>query len=253
MLLENKVAIVTGGGGAIGRAICMKLAEEGAKVAVFDLFEEGAAKIADEINNTTSIGEARAYAVNVGDYEMVAESVEKVYKHFGSIDILVNSAGGSAREKMTEFYKQSIDVIHEMLQVNLMGALYCTRAVSPYMVEAKHGRIVNITSIVAKGGLQKCAEYGAAKGGILSAMKSLAIELGPYNITVNCVSPGRVERDKVENEQDFAHRYSVMNRVCTQNDIAHAVLFMVHPESDYITGQELVVDGGRSLGLKGSI
>lgn len=249
MPLDNNVAIVTGGGGSIGRDICLKLAGEGARVVAFDLLQSSADAVADELKQAGS--EGMACAVDVGDYNAVDNAVAGVYRRFGRIDILVNCAGGSAREKMTEFHKQDIEVIHWMLNVNLLGALHCIRAVSPYMIEARHGSIVNVTSIVAKGGKKGCAEYGAAKGGIIAASKSLAIELGPHNITVNCVSPGLVQRTGVDDEEAFAHRYSVMNRICTQEDVARAVLFLVQPESDIITGQELAVDGGRSLGLRG--
>ncbi|MDF3129115.1 SDR family NAD(P)-dependent oxidoreductase [Kiritimatiellaeota bacterium B1221] len=250
MKLKEKVAIVSGGGGAIGRAVCLKLAEAGAKIAVFDLYQESADKVAKELE---SIGcSSLPCAVDISQYESVHETVKQVHQHFGRIDMLVNCAGGSARERMAEFHEQSIDVIHEMLQVNLFGALHCIRAVSPFMVEAKQGNIVNITSIVARCGARKCAEYGAAKGGLIAATKSLAIELGPHNININCVSPGRVERTLPEDELAFAQRHSVLNRICTQDDIAETVLFMMQPGASYITGQDLAVDGGRSLGLRGS-
>ncbi len=250
MILEDKIVIVSGGGGAIGRAVCLKLAEAGAKIAVFDLMQESAGKVVEEL--TDKGAEALPYAVDVGKYEDVCEAVKHVHDHYGKIDILVNCAGGSAREKMAEFHEQTIEVIHAMLQVNLFGALHCIRAVSPYMVEAKQGNIVSITSIVARGGARKCAEYGAAKGGLIAATKSLAIELGAHNININCVSPGLVERTAPEDERAFAQRHSVLNRICTQDDIAETVLFMVQPGASYITGQDLAVDGGRSLGLRGS-
>jgi 3-oxoacyl-[acyl-carrier protein] reductase len=249
MKLSGKTAIVTGGGGAIGKSICLKLAGEGANVAVFDHQKECADKAAKE---TMQCGvEAETYAVDVSRYDAVEENVKKVYQRFGHIDILVNCAGGSARDKMAEFHEQSIDVIHWMLGVNLYGALHCIRAVSPYMVETKKGTIVNVTSIVARGGARRQVEYGAAKGGIIAATKSLAIELGQHNVNVNCVSPGLVSRTQIDDEDQFARRHSFMTRICTQNDVAHAVLFLALPESAYITGQDLAVDGGRSLGLKG--
>ncbi|WFB36863.1 SDR family NAD(P)-dependent oxidoreductase [Kiritimatiellota bacterium B12222] len=250
MTLKDKVAIVSGGGGAIGRAVCLKLAEAGARIAVFDLRQESADSVTKELESKGS--SALPCAVDVSNYESVSETVKQVHQHFGKIDILVNCAGGSAREKMAEFHEQSIEVIHNMLHVNLFGALHCIRAVSPYMVEAQQGNIVNITSIVARGGARKCAEYGAAKGGLIAATKSLAIELGPHNITINCVSPGLVERTPPKDERAFAQRHSVLNRICTQDDIAATVLFMLQPGASYITGQDLAVDGGRSLGLRGN-
>lgn len=249
MSLQNQVAIVTGGGGAIGRAICLKLAGEGASLAVFDLGEAAAAKVAGEVR---ALGvAAEPFAVDVSDFAAVEAAVGRVHQRFGRIDILVNCAGGSARGKMAEFHRQSIEVIHGMLHVNLFGALHCIRAVSPYLVEAKRGAIVNITSIVARGGMKGSAEYGAAKGGIIAATKSLAIELGPHNVTINCVSPGKVQREAVADPAAFAHRFSFVNRICTQDDVARAVLFFVQPGADFITGQDLAVDGGRSLGLRG--
>jgi len=249
LMLEQQVAVVTGGGGAIGGAICRALAGAGARVAVLDINLEIAGARASEL---TALGqEAVAYGVDVGNYEQVHAIMADIHKRFGRLDTLVNCAGGSAREKMTAFHKQSVDVIHSMLNVNLLGALHCIRAAAPYMVEARSGRIVNITSIVARGGRKNCVEYGAAKGGVIAATKSLAIELGPENITVNCVSPGIVLRTALEDEAGHARRHSYRTRIGQADDIARAVLFLCLPESDYITGQDLAVDGGRSLGLKG--
>ncbi|NLW50703.1 MAG: SDR family oxidoreductase [Candidatus Brocadiaceae bacterium] len=249
MSLTEKVAIVTGGGGAIGRAICRHLAGDGARVAVFDVTSQAAERTVDMLRETGNGG--AAFAVDVRCYEAVAAAVDQVLRRFSRIDILVNCAGGSARDKMALFHEQSLDVIHDMLSVNLVGALHCIRAVSPLMVAAKQGAIINVTSIVARGGKKRCVEYGAAKGGLIAATRSLALELGAHNVTVNCVSPGLVQRDPIEDAAAFAHRFSAVNRVCTQDDVARAVLFLAQPESDFITGQELAVDGGRSLGLKG--
>ena len=249
MSMRDRVAIVTGGGGAIGRAICLKLAGEGARIAVFDLVGDAAAKVADEVRGRG--GDTEGFAVDVSQYGAVEAAVGGARRRFGRIDILVNCAGGSARGKMTEFHRQSMEVIHGILHVNLFGALHCIHAVVPHMLEAGRGAIVNIASVVARGGRKHTTEYGASKGGIIAATKSLAIELGPHNITVNCVSPGKVEREAPKDQAAFARRYSVMNRVCTQDDVARAVLFFAQPEADLITGQDLAVDGGRSLGLRG--
>ncbi len=248
MKLEGKCAIVTGGGGAIGRSIVRRLASHGAKIAVFDIDENSAGNAAREIPEG---GKAMYLGVDVSNFDSVMKSVEKVVAEFGSADILVNSAGGSARGEMRVFHEQKIEVVNSMLGVNLFGALHLIRAVSPYMIRENGGRIINITSIVALGGMRACTEYAAAKGGILAATKCLAIELGQHNVTVNCVSPGKVERRKLEDEKAFAHRFSCVNRICTQDDIASMVEYLAMPEADCITGQNFVVDGGRSLGLKG--
>lgn len=249
MSLESNVAVVTGGGGAIGRAICLHLAAAGARVAVLDLKHEAAEAVAGEL--VKAGGDAQAYAVDIGRYEAVEATIAAIRERFGRLDILVNCAGGSAREKMTAFHLQSVEVIQWMLGVNLMGALYCIRAAAPHMVAARRGTIVNVASIVARGGRRGCVEYGAAKGGLIAATKSLAIELGPHNITVNCVSPGIVSRVAIGDEAAHAQRHSCVNRICKPDDIARTVCFLAQPESDFITGQDLAVDGGRSLGLKG--
>ncbi len=249
MRLKNKTAIVTGAGGAIGRAVSLKLAGEGSRIALFESNKESSYRLSRELESCGN--EPVLCHVDVSDYDSVVPAVERVFERFGTIDILVNCAGGSARGKMTEFHNQKIEVIREMLGVNLFGALHCIHAVIPYMLKAESGSIVNVTSIVALNGKRQCAEYGAAKGGIIAATKSLAIELGKHNININCVCPGLVSRTRPENEDELARRFSYVNRICTQGDIAHAVLFMLLPESDFITGHNLVVDGGRSLGLKG--
>lgn len=248
--LTGQCSIVIGGGGAIGRAIALGLAKEGASVAVVDANAPTAQAVADEIRAMG--GQSLGLAVDICQYDAVEQMVRTVREKLGSIDILVNCAGGSARRRMQPFKDQSIEVIDWMLDVNLRGPLYCIRAAVGDMVEKQRGRIINIASNVATGGWFKCVEYGAAKGGILSATRSLAMELGPLNITVNCVSPGLIQREgeKPADELAFAQRTSFVNRIGTQEDIARMVVFLALPESDFITGQNYIIDGGRSLGLK---
>ena len=249
--LQDKVAIVVGGGGAIGRAIALKLSAEGAKVVVIDMMQDSADKVAREIRELG--GESAAQALDITCYDKVKEVIDGMAGHFGRLDILVNSAGGSARQKMALYHELPPEVLDWMLAVNLHGPLYCIRAAVNHLIRQNYGKIVNISSIVAGGGMAKCVDYAAAKGGIIAATKSLAIELGRYNINVNCVSPGKVQRSTDELDMAaFSKQYSYVNRICTQEDIADMVLYLTVPESDYITGQNFVVDGGRSLGLKGS-
>ena len=251
MKLEGKVALVSGGGGAIGRAIALKLAVEGADVAVLDINSDAAGAVAKEVR---ALGvRSSAYAVDIRDYAAVKACVDAVAETLGGIDIVVNSAGGSARKKMDLFEKIDIDVFDWMLDVNLRGPMYIIHAALPHLIKRRHGKIVNIASIVALGGKAKCVDYAAAKGGLLAATRSLAIELGKHNINVNAVSPGLVQRpgEMPADPAAFAHRFSCLNRLCTQEDIANAVMFLASPESDYVTGQNYVVDGGRSLGLRG--
>ena len=249
MKLKNQIAIVTGGGGAIGGAIARQLASEGAEVVLFDIRAEFAAKNAAPIIKAGGVAES--VGLDITNADEVSTAVEDVVSRHGRIDILVNCAGGSARGKMKLFHEQSLDVVREVLAVNLYGALYCIHAVARHMVAARSGRVVNIGSAVAVQGLGRCVDYSASKGGIISATRSLAKELGPFGITVNCVSPGLVQRTAVADEAEFARHNSYVNRICMQDDVARAVLFFALPESDIITGQDLAVDGGRSLGLRG--
>ena len=249
MKLKGKTAIVSGGGGAIGRAIALKLAGEGANVAVLDIREDVAQAVSDEVRALGVKG--TAHALDIRNYEAVRTCIDGIAGAFGGIDIIVNSAGGSARSRMNLFEKIDIEVFDWMIDVNLRGPMYIIHAALPHLIKRNAGKIVNISSIVAIGGKAKCVDYASAKGGIIAATKSLAIELGHYNIHVNAVSPGLVQREMPLDPEAFAKRFSVLNRIGTQDDVANIVLFLTSPESDYVTGQNYVVDGGRSLGLKG--
>jgi 3-oxoacyl-[acyl-carrier protein] reductase len=247
MSLQGKAAIVTGGAGYIGGAICKQLAAQGAKVAVFDL-DLGRAESA-----ASDLQEAKAFGVNLTDAVAVRTAVAEAARVFGGIDLLVTCAGGSARSRIRPFAAQDMGVIREVIEVNLFGTLHVIHAVAPLMIERKRGRIVNIASIVALGGMARCAEYGAAKAAIIAATRSLAMEFGPHNININCVSPGKVQRpdELPANQEEFARRYSCLNRICCAEDVAELVLFLLSDKADYITGQNYIIDGGRSLGLKG--
>lgn len=251
MKLEGKTALVSGGGGAIGRAIALKLAGEGANIAVLDIQQEAAAKVAEEVR---ALGVSSAsYAVDIRNYEAVKACIDGIAETFGGIDIVVNSAGGSARSRMDLFEKIDIEVFDWMIDVNLRGPMYIIHTALPHLIKKNAGKIVNISSIVAQSGNAKCVDYSAAKGGIIAATKSLAIELGKYNINVNAVAPGLVQRagEMPEDPVAFAHKFSCLNRICTQEDVANVVMFLASPEADYVTGQNYIVDGGRSLGLRG--
>jgi len=251
MKLADKVAIVTGGGGAIGRAIALKLAAAGADIAVVDANAETAEQVAAEVRRLGRRGLAQT--MDIRSYEAVTAGVNAIAETCGRLDIVVNSAGGSARSRMGRFESLDIEVFDWILDVNLRGPMYIIRAALPHLIQRNAGKIVNIASIVALGGKAGCVDYSAAKGGLLAASKSLAIEVGRYNINVNCVSPGLVQRPGQipADEAAFAKRHSYLNRICTQDDIAEALLCLASPESDFITGQNVVVDGGRSLGLRG--
>ncbi|MEX2606117.1 MAG: SDR family NAD(P)-dependent oxidoreductase [Kiritimatiellia bacterium] len=250
MKLKNQIAIVTGGGGVLGGAIARKLAAEGAKVVLFDIRAEFAGKNAESV--AALGGVAEAVSLDITDAEAVRRTVDELHTRHGRIDILVNCAGGSARSRMKAFHEQSLDVVRDVIAVNLFGTLNCTHAVAHHMVAATSGNIVNIGSAVGVQGLAGCVDYAASKGAILSATKSLAKELGPLGINVNCVSPGQIPREQPADPEAFARQHSFLNRIGTADDIASLVCYLTLPEASFITGQNHIVDGGRTLAMQGS-
>ncbi len=248
--LENKVAIVTGGSGAIGSAICFRLASEGAFVFVAGRNKENLDSVVNQICNNG--GKAQSIQLDVTKYDDIKEKFEYIFNKCGHIDILVNNAGGSARERYNKIVDQDVNVIDNILDINLRGSILCCKEIARYMIDNKYGRIVNIGSTVGVGGLTGFSEYGASKSGIIGFTKSLAMELAKYNITVNCVSPGITNQilwDKFIEDIPNDNK-SYINRKGKTDDIANAVEFFCREESEYVIGQNLIVDGGRSLGLK---
>lgn len=252
--LKNRVAVITGGGGYIGAGIAAMLAESGARTAVVDIRETIAQQACESIRQAG--GDAAAWTCDITNYDDAERIMGEIAAQFGGIDILVNAAGGSARSQIAEFHQQDIRVVKAVIDLNLYGTLNCIRAAVPYLIAANYGKIVNIGSTVGVGGLAGCVDYAAAKGAIFAATKTLAMELGKFNITVNVVSPGIVQRPEEartgEALAELVQRKSWVVREGRRADIAHMVCYLCAPESDYITGQNVIVDGGRSLGLKGS-
>jgi NAD(P)-dependent dehydrogenase (short-subunit alcohol dehydrogenase family) len=248
MKLSGKTAIVTGAGGSIGRAIAVKLAAEGASVAAVDINLETAEETATIIRDAG--GKALALQTDVCDRATITDMVDQVLERFAHIDILINTAGGSARKECSLFHKSKAEVLDRIIDINLKGPLFCTRAIIEHMVNRKQGKIINIGSIVGVQGLEWVVDYSAAKGGIIAFTKALAKEVGPYGINVNCVSPGLVPRPDENPER--AQRSNYLGKVCKPEDVAELVLFLATDSADYITGQNYIIDGGRSLGMKGS-
>lgn len=250
--LDGKVAVITGGSGAIGRACAFRLAAEGAKVYVCGSRPTSAQPVVDEI--IAAGKKAVAIQLNVLD----AISIEETFKNIaneneGHIDILVNSAGGSARGKANNVVEQDVDVFDEILNINLRGAMICAKEAAIFMIANKYGRIINITSVIGLQGKAGFSEYAASKGGSIVFVKSLAQELGRYGITVNGVAPDIVQRGEVT--MDAMERLGNTNWMRTfgkPEDISAVVNFLCKEEASFITGQNIAVDGGRSLGLKES-
>lgn len=248
--LKGKVAVITGGSGAIGRACAFRLAAEGAKVYVCGSKPESAKPVAEEITAAGNL--AISKQLNVLEAEIISSVFNDIAaENDGHLDILVYSAGGSARGNANTIVNQDVSVIDDVLNVNLRGAMICAKEAAKYMINNKSGRIINITSVIGLQGKAGFSEYAASKGGSIAFIKSLAQELGTYGITVNGVAPGIVKRGVLMyNSLEHLGKTNWMNSFGKPEDIAAAVYFLCKEEASFITGQNLAVDGGRSLGLK---
>lgn len=252
MRLKGKVAIVTGAARGIGRAIALRFAQEGARVAVADVRREDGLRTVQMIEDTG--GEATFVATDVSDGGQVQAMVETVLARWGTVDILVNNAGICPFE---EFLTMPEALWDQVLDVNLKGYFLCSQAVARVMVERGiKGRIIAVSSISAEFGGSTQAHYCASKAGINLLVKSMAISLGPYGITCNAVLPGTVEtdinREALADPEARAYwaRRAPLGRLGRPEDIAGPVLFFASDDSDWCTGSMLVVDGGTSVNLQ---
>ena len=241
---EGRTAMVTGAGKNIGKEIALAFAKSGANVIVCDYNPQNAEETVQEIE-ALGVG-AMAAVCDVRDREKIFAYVAAAVERFGKIDFLVNNAGGSAGllNKLTRFVDAEQSTLDFVIDTNLKGAFHCSQAVLPSMIAQKYGKIINISSIAAICGLYDRVDYAAAKAGMIGMSKALAMEVGEFNICVNCVSPGAIERDGAK----WAHMTYMGEdgHTGTPKDIADTVLFLAY--QDYITGENIVVDGGRSLG-----
>ena len=245
MRLKKQVAIVTGAGQGIGRAIALTLVREGATVVVNDIDLEKAEKVAEEIG--AQGGQALPVQADVSKAKDVDILVKKTLDSYKRVDILVNNAGVAKMTRLLELTEAEWD---RTMNINIKGQFLCSKAVIAQMIKQKRGKIVNIASLAAHIGAPGLAAYGASKGGVVQLTKALAVELGKYNIMVNAVSPGltmtELIKSAVKDRPDFIEGMDriPLRRAAEPEDIANAVLFLASSESDYITGQVLIVDGG---------
>lgn len=257
MRVKDKVAIVTGGAGAIGGEISKLLAREGASIVIADVNTEESSQMVAEIEALGS--KALAVDADVIDIAQAEKLVKAVLDKFGQIDILVNVAGGSTgpsiKTKMDFFARSEKTRGEEIVRLNLLAPLNCARAVINHMIERHCGAIVSISSTAGVIGMMKGVEYSAAKAGIVGMTVTLAKEVAEYGIRVNCVSPGIVGTQRVlkmaPDRIPIWEKGIKLGRLCKPEEIASAVLFLVSEESSYITGQNIIVDGGLCLGPEG--
>jgi len=244
MNLVDKVAIVTGAGRGIGKAIAIALAREGANVIVNDVDIQTAEKVTKEINSMDL--QALAIQVDVSDNKEVNRMVQLVLKKFKRVDILVNNAAIIRRGLIEDLKEEDWD---KVIDVNLKGAFNCMKAVAGIMKKQRYGKIVNISSIAGKiGDLASAPCYGASKAGMTCLAKSLARELAPYNINVNVVAPHAIETDMSKEWSEEKRKNIIagipLGRMGEPEDIAEAVVFLVSDKAKFITGEVLDVNGG---------
>lgn len=255
MTVQGRAAIVTGGGSGIGEGIAKALARAEAKVYIADISPQGMARVVSEI--TANGGTAIGLETDVSSAESVAAMCQGVVNEFGRIDILVNNAGIIVPE--VEIDEMSEAAWDKILTVNLKSQYLCSQSAIRVMKKQQYGRIINIASRSWLGG-RGLAHYAASKGGVVSLTRSLAIELGKYGITANCVSPTLVVTPlflgmpQAEQEQDLQKAAkNPIPRLGTPADVACAVLFFASDEAEFITGQHLYVGGGADLWTSGTL
>jgi len=241
--LEGKVALVTGGARGIGKAISARLAAEGAKLAIVDIMLDVAQATADEF--VAQGVEAKAYAANVASFADAEATVAQVVADFGSLDILVNNAGITRDTLMLRMTEEDFD---KVIAVNLKGTFNFTKASIRPMMKARAGKIVNIASVVGRMGNVGQANYAASKAGVIGLTKTVAKEFASRNIQANAVAPGYIVTDmtgKLSEEAREAFMQVIpMKRGGTPEDVANVVYFLASPDSDYVTGQVINIDGG---------
>lgn len=236
--IGEKVVIVTGGAGGIGSAVCRRLAEEGARVAIFDLNGEAANRLAVEI--ASAGGQAHAEAVDISDYEAVRAAVRSVEGHLGPIDVLINNAGWDV---FKPFAQSQPDEWHQMIAVNLVGPLNMHHVVLPGMMERGHGRIVNVSSDAGRVGSSGEAVYAACKAGLIGLSKTLAREHARHGVTVNVVCPGPTDtalfaqvRDAAPNPDKLEAAFTraiPLGRIAVPEDLAGAICFFASDDAGY--------------------
>lgn len=246
MRLKDRVTIVTGGAGGLGRAFALKLAQEGAKIALADLISSEPVK--EEIESLG--GEAISILTDITDESSTREMAAQTWEQFGRIDCLVNNAAIYAGLKRKSFMEIDLGEWDRVMNVNIKGAFLAIRSVFPYMQKLEYGKIVNLASEVFFTGSHGFAHYVSSKGGIVGLTRALAIELGPHNICINCIAPGFTDTEASRGLADV-NKYDTsktpIQRLGQPDDLTGSAVFLCSKESDFMTGQIMLIDGGRAM------
>lgn len=247
-LLENKVAIVTGGARGLGKAYCLRMAEEGAKVVVADILEQEAEETASEIK--AKGGEALAVKTDVTSEADTQRMADKTVKEFGRIDILVNNAGFYHGMSRKPFYEIPSEEWDKMMDVSAKGTWICSKAVFPQMKTQGKGKIINVSSEAVFAPTKGLIHYTAAKAAVIGITRVLAGELGQYGICVNVIAPGVIDTPATRsyiNMEKMDTSSVPMGRFGVPEDIVGSVVFFASDDSDFISGQSLLIDGARRV------
>ncbi len=249
--LKDKVVIITGGALGIGRAASIQMADEGAKIAITDLDDDGGKEVKEKITENDKIAEF--WHLDVSDEQEVKNTFAKIKEKFGQIDILVNNAGIAGTDKPT--HELTAEEWDQVIDVNVSGVFYCTKHAIPYMKEAGGGSIVNLSSIYGIISAPDIPPYHASKGAVRSMSKTDALLYAKDNIRVNSVHPGFIWTPLVEDlakrspegPEKFREQLNELHpigHVGEPSDIAHGIIYLASDEAKFITGSELVIDGG---------
>lgn len=244
--LHDKIAVITGAANGIGRSIALKLATAGAHVGLLDFDNAALRQTCEDVNDMG--GRAVGVPLDCTNPIHVASAFRQVREALGPIDILVNGVGQSARGRMTDFVDANLDTFDFLIAINLKSCVLCSHQVAGDMKARGSGKIINIASESAVNGSPRSWDYSAAKAGVIGFTRSVARELAPFGVNVNAIGPGPTRTRALDEMPkgiiDGIIAKIPMGRVAEPDDVANAVLFFASPQSDFVTGQTLLVNGG---------